>query len=85
MDIRLAQIYPIEQPSRYKLHVACWDGSNQPLDVFVRNREGWNNWNRWRGARNDFNRQFIFSLIDFILRGTVGCSVEPIKFCLAKT
>ena len=65
MDIRLAQIYPIEQPSRYKLHVACWDGSNQPLDVFVRNREGWNNWNRWRGARNDFNRQFIFSLIDF--------------------
>ena len=49
MDIRWAQIYPIEPPSRYKLHVACWDGSNQPLDVFVRNREGWNDWNRWRG------------------------------------
>jgi hypothetical protein len=64
-DIFLHQIYPIEDLSAYKLHVARWNGSSQPLDVFVRNREEWNRWNSWRGDKNEFNRPFIFSLIDF--------------------
>lgn len=65
MNIHLAQLYPIHQPEQYKLHLACSDGSDQPLDVFVRNRTEWDGWNRWRGARDDFSREFIFSLIDF--------------------
>jgi hypothetical protein len=64
-NILLPQIYPIGQPSEYKLHLACWNQKDQPLDVFVRNREEWDGWNTWRSSRDDFNRQFIFALIDF--------------------
>ncbi len=36
-----------------------------PLDVFVRSNEEWFGWNTWRNPRNEFNRQYIFSLMDF--------------------
>jgi hypothetical protein len=52
-------------PKNYKLHLACWNGTDQPLNVFVRDRTEWDGWNAWRGMRDDFNRPFIFSLIDF--------------------
>jgi hypothetical protein len=63
--IYLPQILPLQDPSRYKLHLARWNGQDQPLNVFVRDREAWHGWNRWRGNRNDFGREFIFSLMDF--------------------
>ena len=65
MNIQLSQVYPVAHPGQYKLHLASWNQSDQPLDVFVRNRAEWDGWNRWRGARDDFSREFIFSLIDF--------------------
>ena len=65
MNILLSQVCPVAHPEQYKIHLASWNGSVQPLDVFVRNRTEWDGWNRWRGARDDFNREFIFSLIDF--------------------
>jgi len=65
MELHLAQIYRIENPADYKLHLACWNGDVQPLDVFVRDRAEWNQWNAWRGVRDDFSREFIFALIDF--------------------
>jgi hypothetical protein len=65
MDILLPQIYPIDDSDKYKLHLACWNGDHQPLDVFVNDRAEWDSWNAWRGPNNDFNRDFIFSLIDF--------------------
>lgn len=65
MDILLPQIYPVERPEQYKLHLACWNQHDQPLDVFVRDRKAWDSWNSWRGARDDFSREFIFALIDF--------------------
>jgi len=34
MDIPLSNIYPIAAPEKYKVHLACWNGSDQPLDVF---------------------------------------------------
>ena len=64
-EIRLAEIYPRINPERYKLHLACWNGEKQPLDIFVCDRTEWDGWNAWRGKRDDFNRDFIFSLIDF--------------------
>ncbi len=65
MNILLPQLFPIAHPEKYKLHLACWNGHDQPLDVFVRSREEWDGWNAWRGARDDFSRDFIFSLIEF--------------------
>jgi len=65
MDIALSTVYPIAAPNTFKLHLACWNNEDQPLDVFVRNRADWDGWNSWRGTRNDFSREFIFSLIDY--------------------
>ena len=63
--IPLSQILPLENPANYKLHLARYNGHVQPLNVFVRDREDWHYWNRHRGNRNVFTREFIFSLIDF--------------------
>lgn len=64
-DILLPKIFPVASPDNYKLHLACWNGYDQPLDVFVRNRTEWDGWNTWRSNRNDFSRDFIFALISF--------------------
>jgi hypothetical protein len=65
VDILLSRVCGINNPDDFKLHLACWNGLNQPLDVFVRDRKEWDGWNSWRGRRNDFSRPFIFSLIDY--------------------
>lgn len=65
MEIQLSKVYAVPNPQQYKLHLASWNGSDQPLDVFVRNRAEWDEWNSWRGVRDDFSRDFIFALIDF--------------------
>lgn len=65
MNIKLSNIIPITNPTEYKLHLACYNGKDQPLDVFVRSREEWKQWNAWRGRKDDFNREYVFSLIDF--------------------
>ena len=48
---------------KYKLHLSAYNGYEQPLDVFARDFEEWKGWNEWRGNKNDFNRDYIFSLI----------------------
>lgn len=63
--IFLPQVLPVPRPEQFKLHLACWNGVDQPLDVFVRDRAQWDGWNSWRGVRDDFSRDYIFSLIDF--------------------
>ena len=65
MAIRLIDIWPIREPALYKLHFARYNGSEQPLDVFVRSREEWQGWQEWRPDRDEFNRRYIFSVIDF--------------------
>lgn len=49
-------------PEACKLHCAKWNGEDHPIDALARSWDEWVGWNRWRGARDDFNRQFIFSL-----------------------
>jgi hypothetical protein len=49
-------------PAQCKLHCAVYNGEHYPIDVLSNDPHEWENWNRWRGPRNDFNRQFIFSL-----------------------
>lgn len=66
MNIKLSAIIPISKLAEYKLHLACRNDKNQqPLDVFVRSRKEWERWNAWRSQKDDFNREYIFSLIDF--------------------
>lgn len=65
MPIYLPEILPVFAPDEYKLHFAQYNGTDQPLDVFVRNREEWQGWQAYRPAHNDFNRCFIFSLARF--------------------
>ncbi len=65
MPILLSSLMPIANPSDYKVHLASWNGSDQPLDVFVRDREEWDGWNCWRSQKDEFNRKYILSLIDF--------------------
>ena len=47
----------------YKLHLAAWNGYVHPLDVFVRDFDEWKGWNEWRKNKDEFNREFIFTLI----------------------
>lgn len=49
-------------PKSCKLHCAVWNGEEYPIDVLARSWDEWIGWNSWRGPRDDFNRQFIFSL-----------------------
>jgi hypothetical protein len=65
MSIRLNDIFTFENPKDYKIHLANWNGTSQPLDVFVRDKEEWRGWNSWRGDKDDFNRRYIFSLMDY--------------------
>jgi hypothetical protein len=65
MDISLNHVMPIERPDQYKLHLACNNGKEEPLNVFVRSKDEWHGWNSWRGPDNDWTRAYIFSLIDF--------------------
>ena len=47
----------------YTLHLAAWNGEEQPMDVFNCSFEEWKSWNEWRGKRNDFTRDRVFCLI----------------------
>jgi hypothetical protein len=65
MTIMLRNIWPTSTPENYKLHFARWNGENQPLEVWVRDKQEWQRWQEYRPSRDDFNRPFIFSLIQF--------------------
>lgn len=62
--IPLSDLAAVKSPEDYKVHLANWNGRHHPLDVFVRDKAEWRSWNAWRGDKDDFNRQYIFSLID---------------------
>lgn len=55
----------------YKLHFAKMAGGSRPLDVFMQSytdgSDDWKNWNRWSNGKDEFNRKYIFSLIQYHL------------------
>ena len=63
--ITLKDIWPIENPKDYKVHFGCWNGWKHPLDDWVSDKSNWVGWQRWRPGNNAFNRDYIFSLMDF--------------------
>ena len=67
--IHLSDIIKIDEPGQYKLHLACRDEDCvSPLDEYVTDRSKWVGWNEWRGNRNDWTREFVFSLMEFYPR-----------------
>jgi hypothetical protein len=65
MEIPISKVIKIDEPSEFKFHAARWNGVDQPLDVYVRNKEEWFDWNTWYNTKDEFSRKYIFSLIDF--------------------
>jgi hypothetical protein len=64
MPIMVNDLLNITEPSRYKLHLACRNEDKvNPLDQYVSGRQHWIGWNEWRGAKNDWTREYIFSLM----------------------
>ena len=49
-------------PTEYKVHFAVWNQIKHPIDVLATSPEEWQGWNSWRSVKNDFNRDFIFSV-----------------------
>lgn len=49
-------------PTEYKVHFAVWNQIKHPIDVLATSPDEWQGWNSWRSVKNDFNRQFIFSV-----------------------
>ena len=64
-EIPITKIIQIDEPYKFKFHAARWNGEHQPLDVYVRDKNEWFEWNTWRNNKDEFSREYIFSLIDF--------------------
>lgn len=65
MSIFLGDIWPITDLADYKVHFARWNGDVQPLEVWARDKDEWQEWQEYRPGRDDFNRPYIFSLAQF--------------------
>jgi hypothetical protein len=65
MKIMLREVLPIASLHEYKVHFAKWNGNNEPLDVFTKDRQEWQGWQEYRPGRDEFNRPLIFSLAHF--------------------
>ena len=65
MSIKLKDIWPIENVRNYKVHFARYNGHNEPLDEWLEDPDNWVDWQAYRPQRNEFNRDFIFTLMRF--------------------
>lgn len=64
--MQLNKILHIENQQEYKVHLSGKTPSGtQSLDVFVEDKEEWKRWNEYKQEKDNFNRKYIFSLIDF--------------------
>jgi hypothetical protein len=57
----LQQLEPTFKPKETKIHLARFNGSERPIDVFIAER--FDQWQSWQSRKN-FSRQFVLSLID---------------------
>lgn len=69
--IALSSLLSIPDPNKYKVHLACWNEQDQPLDVLVRDRDEWDGWNTGRSTKDEFNMTYILSLAHFYLETDV--------------
>ncbi|MDU9047723.1 MAG: GIY-YIG nuclease family protein [Candidatus Electrothrix sp. Rat3] len=67
--IKLKDVIRIDDPAQYKLHLACRNEDwVSPLDEYVTDDKNWLGWNEWRGNKNDWTRDYVFSLMAFYPR-----------------
>ena len=64
-EIALSLIFRDLNPNSYKVHFARRAGSTEPLNEYIADFEYWKDWNRYSKSKDDFNREYIFSLINF--------------------
>lgn len=64
-NIELCELINGREFDDCKIHLASWNKKKHPLDVFVNDRNEWKGWNEFRRGRNEFNKKYIFSLIQF--------------------
>ena len=65
-SIKLSSIFPDLESEKYKLHFAKKaPNGKEPLDVYKKGMDEWEKWNSYSGGKNWFNREYVFSLIDF--------------------
>ena len=48
---------------KYHIHAAKRSEGVEPLDVFSRSFDEWIEWNQYKGSKDRFNREYIFSMI----------------------
>ena len=48
------------EPNRCKVHLAGWNGHDNPLDVYLKGE--FDSWQSWQSRRN-FEREYVVSLI----------------------
>lgn len=69
MTILLKDIWPINNTNDFKIHFARIDNyGSEPLEVWVGGKSDkteWLGWQEYASGRNDFNQQYIFSLMKF--------------------
>ena len=63
--ILLKDVWPIDKPDDYKIHFGTHNGNHHPLDLWLEDRENWEEWQRYHPQRNEFNRKYIFSAMQF--------------------
>lgn len=64
-QIRVGDIFPIENQDDYKIHFAVWNQKEQPLNVFLSSVAEFQAWNEHKGKSNIWTKKYIFSLVDF--------------------
>ena len=68
--IYLRDMWVVENVSDYKVHFGRWNKELNPLDEWVIDRSKWIRWQEYRPpTRNEFNRTYIFSLMNFYPEG----------------
>ncbi len=63
MPIKLSEIMTLTPSHAYKVHFARWNQKIHPLEAYARNFDTWRGWQEYRPAKDEFNRDFVFSLI----------------------
>jgi len=67
-EIKITDVMQLEELNHYKLHLGSWNGCDHPLDLYLQDETEWKHWNEWRNpetGKNEWNREYIFSLIKF--------------------
>ncbi len=69
--IKLSDIWDIKNPYDYKIHLACKNERNEnPLDVWLGDDNRWQGWQEHYPGKDEFNRPFVFSMMQIDAEGT---------------